>query len=438
MDDEKKKQIAVFRFGVISDFVNGSAMARGEQERLLMDKCARSWQIPFSTRTRLAPSTILRWIRQYKQGGGRLESLYPQSRNDQGQARALDEDTVQSLIRLRKELQTAPVSTLIAEAHRRRIVPAGKDLRLSTVYRLLHQHGLMNLQHSPAVDRRRYEAEFPNDIWQSDMMHGPMVILDDGRRRKTYLFAFIDDMSRLIPHGEFYPSEKLDSFLDALRQALLKRGLPRKLYVDNGPAFRSKHLEEITASLGIALVHSRPYKPQGRGKIERWFKTVRGQFLSGFRGKTLHELNEALDCWIRDLYHPRKHSATGQSPFKRFADHMQCVRTAPKDLEDYFRKRARRRVAKDRSISLNSKLYEAPVQLIGQQITLLYHEHDPARVEITFKGQSYGFLNPLDLHVNCRVRRDHDRYLTIKHNTPEKNLSGGKLPFRPKSREEQS
>ena len=436
MDEEQKKQIAVFRFGVISDFVNRSYLARGEQERLLREKCEKSWQIPFSTRTRLAPSTILGWIRRYKKGGGRLESLYPQSRNDQGRARAMDEDTAQSLIRLRKELINAPVCTVIQEAHRRRLAPEGKNLSLSTVYRLFHQHDLMNPQDTPAMDRRRYEAESPNDIWQSDTMHGPMVVVDD-KRRKTYLFAFIDDMSRLIPHAQFYISEKLDSFLDALRQALLKRGLPRKLYVDNGPAFRSKHLEEITASLGIALVHSQPYKPQGRGKIERWFRTIRTQFLSGFRGKTLQDLNEALECWIRDLYHNRKHSATGQSPLKRFADHMQCVRVAPKDLEDFFRKRSRRRVAKDRTISLNCKLYEAPVHLIGQQVTLLYHDHDPARVEITFKGQSYGFLNPLDLHVNCRVRRYHNRYLAIKHNTPLKSPSGGKLPFRAKSKEEQ-
>ena len=433
MDEEQKKQIAVFRFGVISDFVNRSHMARGEQERLLREKCARSWQIPFSTRTRLAPSTILSWIRQYKEGGGRLESLYPRDRRDQGKARAMDEDTAQGLIRLRKELQNAPVSTVITEAHQRRLVPPGTDLSLSTVYRLFHQHGLMNTEDTPTIDRRRFEAESPNDIWQSDTMHGPMVTIDD-KRRKTYLFAFIDDMSRLIPHAQFYISEKLDSFLDALRQALLKRGLPRKLYVDNGPAFRSKHLEEITASLGIALVHSQPYKPQGRGKIERWFRSVRSQFLPGFRGKTLQELNEALECWIRDIYHSRTHSATGQSPLKRFADHMQCVRTAPKDLQDYFRKRARRRVAKDRTISLNTKLYEAPVHLIGQQVTLLYHEHDPLRVEITFKGQSYGFLNPLDLHVNCRVRRDHDRYLTL-HAPCTKAITGGKLPFRSKRKE---
>jgi putative transposase len=435
MDEEKKKQIAVFRFGVISDFVNRSSMARGEQERLLREKCAKSWHIPCSTRTRLAPSTVLSWIRHYKEGGGRLESLYPHSRRDGGQARAIDEDSVQSLLRLRKELIHAPVTTVVAEARRRRLVPPGTPLPLSTVYRLFHRHGLMDHQEPPPIDRRRYEAESPNDIWQSDIMHGPMVEMDE-KRRKTYLFAFIDDMSRLIPHAQFYLSESLDCFLDALRQALLKRGLPRKLYVDNGAAFRSQHLQEITASLGIALVHSQPYKPQGRGKIERWFRTVRGQFLSGFRGTTLHELNEALDCWIRDSYHHRNHSATGQRPLARFADHMECVRPAPKDLEDYFRKRARRRVAKDRTISLSGKLYEAPVQLIGQQVTLLYHEHDPARVEITFKGQSYGFLNPVDLQVNCRVRRYHSRYLAI-NTPPAKTITGGQLPLRPKKQQEE-
>jgi putative transposase len=428
MDEEKKKQIAVFRFGVISDFVNRSSMVRGEQERLLREKCERQWHIPFSTRTRLASSTILSWIRRYKEGGGRLESLYPQSRSDGGQARAIDEDTVQSLIRLRKELITAPVSAVITEAHRRRLIEPGTQLPLSTVYRLFHHHGLMNNQDLPAIDRRRYEAESPNDIWQSDTMHGPLVVVDD-TRRKSYLVAFTDDMSRLIPHAQFYLTEKLDSFLDALRQALLKRGLPRKLYVDNGPAFRSTHLEEITASLGIALVHSPPYKPQGRGKIERWFRTIRTQFLSGFRGRTLHDLNEALECWIRDVYHNRTHSGTGQSPLKRFADHLECVRPAPKDLEDFFRKRARRRVAKDRTISLNSQLYEAPVTLIGQQVILLYHDYDPARVEILCKEKSYGFLTPLDLHINCRVRRDHDRYLTLQ--VPSvKTITGGKLPFR--------
>ena len=425
MDERQQKEIAVFRFGVISDFVNRSHMERGELERLLHQKCAQSWQIPFSNRTRLARSTVFAWIRRYKQSGGRLESLYPQSRSDQGLSRVIDEETAQSLIRLRRELPHRPVTTLIAEMELRALAPRGV-LKPSTVYRFLHGQGLMDLERPSPVDRRRFEAELPNDIWQSDAMHGPMVTTGE-KNRKTYLFAFLDDMSRLIPHSQFYTSEKLDSYLDALKQALLKRGLPRRLYVDNGPAFRSRHLQEITASLGIALVHSQPYQPQGRGKIERFFRTVQTQFVSGFKGTTLHDLNLSLECWIRDIYHQRPHSSTGASPLKRFSDHMHCIRAAPKDLEDHFRTSAKRRVAKDRTISLNGRLYEAPVGLIGQEITLLYHHHDPARVEARFQGRSFGMLTPVDLHINCRVRR-RQYGLTIDAE-PNRSLASGQLHF---------
>jgi putative transposase len=426
MDEQQQKEIAVFRFGVISDFVNRNHMSHGEQARLLKEKCEKEWQIPHSPRTRLSPTTILHWIKLYKKGAGRLESLYPQSRKDKGGTRAIDQETGQALIRLRKELPASPVTMLLKEMEDRRLLKPGTILPPATVYRFLHRHGLLRPAAPSPVDRRKFEAEHPNDIWQSDAMHGPMVTVA-GKKRKTYLFAFLDDMSRLIPHAEFYLSERLDSYLGALRSALLKRGLPRKLYVDNGPAFRSALLREITASLGIALVHSRPYQPEGRGKVERAFRTIRTQFLPGFKGDSLDDLNEALDCWIRDVYHSRPHGATGQPPLRRFADHMECIRPAPKDLEDSFRSRARRTVAKDRTVSLDGKLYEAPIPLIGKQITLLYHNHDPARVEILLEGRSHGFLTPLDLNVNCRVRR-HSHRLCLE-SSPEKSIPTGRLSF---------
>ncbi len=164
--------------------------------------------------------------------------------------------------------------------------------------------------------------------WQSDVMHGPKVDVN-GKMRKSYLIAVIDDHSRLIAHGQFYLSEALVCYLDAFESALAKRGLPRKLYVDNGAAFRSRHLEYVCASLAIALIHSKPYTPQGRGKIERFFRTVRGQFLPGFKGQTLNELNEALDGWLSNIYHQRKHYSTRQSPIERFAANLQCLRAAP-------------------------------------------------------------------------------------------------------------
>jgi putative transposase len=426
MDEDAKREVAIFRFGVIHDFVSGAQLDHGDQERLLREKSQRKWSIPHSSKSRITRTTILRWIKAYRDSNGNLLSLYPRNRSDRGISRGMDEDTALALMRLRKELPKATVPFLIREMSRRGLASAGIKLNLSTVYRFLHQHNLMKHDVQPAPDRRKFEAELPNELWQSDTMHGPKIEVQ-GRMKKTYLLAFLDDHSRLIPHAQFYLSEGISAYLNALEQALAKRGLPRKLYLDNGPAFRSKHLEYVTASLGIALIHSSPYKPQGRGKIERWFRSVRSQFLAGFRGNTLDQLNEALDLWLNDLYHQRTHSATGQSPFSRFTSHIECLRTAPGNLKDHFRTRARRRVAKDRTVTLNGKLYEAPVALIGKHVILLYHEDQLETVEVLCKGQSHGFLTPVNLHVNARVRRDKSTG-THLHTAHSDNIyQGGRL-----------
>jgi len=406
MDEEQKKQIAVFRFGAIADLVGGVKLERGEREQLIREKCERKYVIPFSDRSRLTRTTIRRWIKQYD---GRLESLYPEDRSDAGRSRVLSDETLLALMEARQTFPKAPVRKLIEQLEQ---AGWGK-LSPTTAYRFLRDRGLMKTQQMIPEDRRKFEAELPNDLWQSDVLHGPLVE-SSGKKRKSYLIAFIDDYSRLVPYGEFYPSESLAFYLLALEQALSTRGLPRKLYVDNGAAFRSHHLEQVTASLGIALIHARPYKPQGKGKIERFFRTVRSDFLSGFRGTTLRDLNQAFEIWLREVYHQRKHSATGFPPFHRFASRMECLRPAPANLKDYFRQAARRRVAKDRTISLNGKLFEAPVGLIGQQVTLRYHEADLEPIEVIFKNQSYGFLSPVNLQVNSRVKRDKDNRLVLE------------------------
>ena len=426
MTEEDKKQVAAFRFGVICELVNGTDLQPGEQQRLIQQKCSRKWQIPFSEKTRIGRSTILRWVRLYKASNHKLESLYPQDRSDRGKSRSLDEETCLALTQLRQELPEATVARLIEQMHQRGLVGAGIQLKASSVYRFLHEHNLMNPAAVGPVDRRKFEAELANDLWQSDVMHGPQVE-SGGKLRKTYLIAILDDHSRLITHGQFYWTERLNSYLQALEHALLKRGLPRKLYVDNGPAFRSRQLEHVTASLGIALIHARPYKPQGKGKIERFNRTVRMQFLPGFRGKYLGELNEAFDLWLNDIYHQRKHSSTGQRPFERFTTHMECLRAAPKNLKDYFRQPAWRRVAKDRTVILNGKLYEAPVDLITKQILVLFHRDQPEQVEAFYDQQSYGFLNLLDLNVNARVRRDKYSGTDIKITDQGSTYRGGKL-----------
>ena len=412
MRQKQKKEIAVFRFGVISEFVNGVKPDQGNQEKMIREKCGRKWVIPYSGKTSISRATVLRWIRLYKKSGGELKSLYPKDRSDKGKVRAMDEETSLSLIRLREESPGETVPRLIRKMKQRRLFSQDIHLNLSTVYRFLHQHNLMEHNKSKPEDRRRFEAELPNDIWQSDVMHGPRVKIGN-KMRKSYLIAFIDDHSRLIPFGGFYASESAKSFMDAFRKALIKRGLPRKLYVDNGAAYRSKHLEYTAASLGIALIHARPYKPQGKGKIERFFKTVRSQFLTDFKGKHLFELNEAFEIWLTDVYHQRKHSSTGKTPFKRFSSKMECLRKAPENLKDHFRKRSRRRVSNDRTITLNKNLYEAPIELVGKQVDVLWHEDDMTHVEVKWKQQSYGILTRVDLHHNCKVKRNNNNQIEL-------------------------
>jgi putative transposase len=426
MDEDKKSQVATFRFGVIHDLVGGVELEPGEQERLIREKCDRKWVIPFSDKTRITRSTILRWVKLYKDAGGKLEALCNHDRSDNGKSRAIDEESGLALIRLRQELPKATIARLINEMNKRRLVSPGLVLTTATVHRFLRSNGLMKRTGLTPEDRRKFEAELPNDLWQSDCMHGPRVD-HQGRNRKTYLIAFIDDHSRLVPHAEFYLSESLASYLKALEEALLTRGLPRKIYTDNGSAFRSHHLEHVTASLGIALIHARPYKPQGKGKIERFFRTVRSDFLSGFKGNTLAELNQALFFWLNDIYHQRIHSSTGQTPFARFTCRMECLREAPHNLKDYFRKTVRRRVAKDRTISLDGRIFEAPVALIGKQVALMYHEKEPERVEIMLGKVSFGMATPVNLHVNCRVKRDKWRNIELEPAEESEKYQSGSL-----------
>ena len=170
------------------------------------------------------------------------------------------------------------------------------------------------------------------------------------------------------------------------------------------------------ASLAVALIHSRPYKPQGRGKIERFFKSVRSQFIPGFSGTTLNEINMEFEAWLAHEYNVRKHSATDQKPLERFIDGIECIRATPDNLKEHFRRTVRRKVNNDRTIILDKRLYEGPVELIGKPVELLFHENEYDRVELRCQQKSWGFLKQVDLNVNCRVMRgkNNDRVVSLE------------------------
>jgi len=411
MNEELREQIALFRFGVITPLINRKGLGWGERERLLQQIITKEWQIPGTARTSIGRATVRRWISCYERGG--IDGLKPRLRSDRGSTRCVDAETELSLLELKRELPEASLPVLLKVARERKVIGYDFSVSLQSIYRMFHRHGV-DKPDEPTIDRRRFEAEMSNDLWQSDCMHGPRVTVED-KLRKTYLFAIIDDHSRLIPHAQFYLRENIESFRDCLIQALQKRGLPRRLFVDNGAPFRSHRLKYACARLGIALLHTTPYSPESKGKIERAIKTIRMQVLPLLPQElTLQTLNQRLKGWVEEEYQKRKHSSTGQSPLERYLSHLALLRPAPKDLLEYFRIPVVRKVYKDRTVSLNGKLYEAPLGLVGKQVMLLYHEHDPQRIEVIYDERSWGFLVPLNLSANSRVKRINGRQTELR------------------------
>ena len=411
-DEKLRQEVALFRYGLIADLL---ALRPGSRDigAKLKQKAAKRHVIPGTRRTRVAVETMRGWLKLYRRGG--FDALYPKRRGDLGRPRRLAAEIAEALVGIKAEHPGYSVRQVIAHAREHGQVPESARLAKSTVYRLLKREGLTGrlAADTPATDRRRFAYRHAGELWMSDVMHGPKVA-DGRRRRKTYLIAFIDDATRAVPHAAFAFSENTAAFLPVFKQALLRRGLPLRLYVDNGANYRSHHLALVCAKLGIALIHARPHQPAGKGKIERWFRTLRAGWLrhldmSAIEG--LEALNRALAGWVEGEYHRAPHRGLGgQTPLDRWARFGEEVRypDAGMDLDDLFLFEAKRKVMKDRTVSLNGRLYEADAVLVGQTVTVRYDPGAaPTRaLQLVHDGQPAGQATPLDAYANTAVKRD--------------------------------
>jgi hypothetical protein len=251
-------------------------------------------------------------------------------------------------------------------------------------------------------------------MWMSDVMHGPTVAIGERQqRRKTYLIAFLDDATRLIPYCAFALSENTQAFLPIFKQALRRRGLPQRLYVDNGANYRSQHLALVCAKLGVTLIHSRPHQPEGRGKQERWFRTVRAQFITRLTAAdtaSLEALNRRLWAWVEGEYHQTPHRGLDDhTPLERWALSADQLRLPEMnlDLDDLFLFETKRRVQRDRTVSLNGTVFEVDAALVGETVLLRFDPTAPlARgVEVWHHDQFIARAKPVDAYANCFVRR---------------------------------
>ncbi len=409
--EKYRHDTALFRYGVINRVLKPPPGESRTLAQRIRQVASESHDIPGSTRTRVAPQTLRSWLSLYDQGG--FDALIPKTRRDAGRPRRLSVPLIEALVEQKQRHPKISVKDAIANVRQVLALDSAVPIPPSTVNRLFHREGLMHPTRESIQDCRRFSHEYANELWMADVMHGPSVAAPGQRRRKAYLIAIIDDASRLIPYAAFALSENAAAFTGVLKQALLRRSLPAKLYVDNGSTFCSHQLSLACARLNIALIHSRPYKPQGRGKIERWFKTCRGQFIAHLTDADtacVEALNRALHAWVEGEYHRTPHRGIDNlTPLDKWASCALKVQPLPEqiDLDDLFLFEVRRKVLKDRTVRLHNRIYETQPELIGRTVTVRFDPQAPPNrpIKIVCDGHP-STARLVDLHVNATVKRN--------------------------------
>jgi len=409
---ERARAIALFRYSLVQEVISPH-LTPAQRGRRVRDLAAGPHAGPDGQDVQVSYQSINRWKRAYLDGG--FEALVPAPRQATPRTPAEVLELAAALKRENPERTAAQVQRILRAS-------SGWAPSDRTLQRLF---GRLELHRPPAGEGQqqvfgRFEATRPNELWTGDALHGPVIA-----GRKTYLFCFIDDHSRAVMGARWAFHEDVVRLAAALRPALASRGVPESAYVDNGSAFVDAWLLRACAVLGIKLVHSRPGRPQGRGKIERFFRTVRDQFLVEITGQDaagepaagttvtdVAELNRLFSAWVAASYHRAVHSETGQAPLARWAASIPepLPLPSPAQLHEAFLWSERRTVKKTATVSLHGNLYQVDASLVRRAVELVFDPFDLADIEVRHKGRPAGKAIPfvLSRHRHAKTRTADD------------------------------
>jgi putative transposase len=399
--NEETEKISLHRYAVIAEALPGrlTAAERGAIVRWISERIHTG---PDGTERIYSRATIDRWIRAWRRGG--LDGLRPQSRSDSGVVRSHPE-LAEVAASLRVEVparSAAQIADIIWHRHSVRV--SERTIRNWLLKRGLHRAALAA---EPKVFGR-FEAEHPNQRWITDVLVGPFVPFPKTALSiRARLFLIVDDHSRLLVFGRFMPVENTRAGQDVLRQAIIRRGAPEILYTDNGAPFHNAALARTCAVLGVRLIHSKPYSPQGRGKQERLNRYIRERFLTEIEHTgigTLAELNDRFEAWAEQVANLRVHAETGQRPIDRWHTTMP-THPDPVKIIDAFRWAAIRKVTKTATISLEGNIYAVEPALAGRRAEVRYDPEDLTRLDVYLNGVPAGVALPFTIgrHVAKKV-----------------------------------
>lgn len=403
MGEDRQVRVALARWGVIA-LATDERLTPAERGRVVAEIAGQVHRDADGRAFRVTTRTVYRWLAAWRAKG--FEGLKPTGRGDAGTFKA-DGAVLELAAALRREAPARSAAHIAEVIARTR----GMGVHPRTLQRFFAAGGLDRAR----LEGRhrafgRFEAACCGDLWIADAWDGPPVA--ELRGRHAQLFSIIDDHARLICHGGFYPDVGERSFQHCLRTAIARRGIPRRLYVDRGSAFVSGQLKLICARLGIAVVHSRPYTPQGRGKKERFYRTVAEQFaveIDQTGVDTLAELNRWWAGWVEQHYHHRIHNGTGQTPLQRWTAGVDGMRPAPDtaELAAAFHWAVMRTVTKTAGVSLHGNTYTVDPALVGYRVELRYDPQDLSTITVYGDGVHRGQATPehIGVHTDPKLRQ---------------------------------
>ncbi len=391
MDHNEQEQIALHRWAVIAEAAGDKLTAR-ERGALVRQIAARAHPHPDGSSRTYSRGTIDRWLRAWRKGG--LAALKPAERADAGTVRAHPELFGEASA-LRLELpgrSAAQIASILY--HRHGIAVSDRTVRGQLRRAGLHREALA----AEPKTYGRYEAGTPNERWITDVLVGPWVPWPrrDGSARAR-LFLIVDDHSRLLVDGRFFAHENARACQDLLRRAITRRGVPQVLYADNGAPFSNAWLTRTCGVLGIRLVHSKPYSPEGRGKQERLNRYIREAFLAEATHhgiESLDALNDLFAAWAEQVANRRVHAETGQTPIGRFQASGPPRQADPALLREAFRWSVTRRVTRTATVPLEGNAYAVDPALTGRRVELRYDPEDLTRIEVYLDGKPAGAAVP--------------------------------------------
>lgn len=410
MDEKTRHAIGLKKFSIISPVINGLVPNNAEYFRHMATKII---DMPSYGARNYSFKTLESWLCDYNKFG--LEGLIHSCRSDKGKSRKISSEIGEEIISLRKQHPRVPITILYEMLVANEIIDPNNISR-PTLYRYIEDSGISGKLDTEGekAESLRFSHEHVGDLWQGDVMYGPYITI--GKRKiQTYLHMFIDDASRYPVYSQFYYSQNFETLRNCFKEAVLRRGIPRLVYTDNGKIYRSQQFEYICASLGCTLLHSQPFVPQGRGKVERIFGTVRMRFLSTVDPSTIKDLdalNQKYFKWLEEDYTKKAHSGLGGlSPHDVLMSQVSNLKlvTDVSNITECFYIRVTRKIQHDATTQIDNILYETDSKFSGKRVEIRYEPewiNDVTKPLFIYdNGKRVGEAKVVRLHDNAHAKR---------------------------------